>query len=256
MGLVGFAVVAVVLTAEIIWGGLSDLSERSYGEVLKVFVSFSAGEEIGKAYADKNLEINWRRPSLETQEHHLNSIGREKGVVVDFEFWQRRCAKGDPRNNRVCDLYKISGGRMPNILETDVDDAGGINLNIVNDDPRSLGVFRQDVLLKHGFSGRSSVGYGLTSSLQGEGNVNHTGQRNWNAEPSGDQEPSGPLSHIPLGAKIALAALMLAGGVYYLGYAYRYISRVDEGGALLYAFLGAGCMFCGIFFGFQAMLGI
>lgn len=70
------------------------------------------------------------------------------------------------------------------------------------------------------------------------------------------QKAKGPIGHIPLGGKIALAALMLAGGVYYFYYALRYVGASGEGAALFYLFLGIGGIFCGVTLGLHAAFGM
>lgn len=99
-------------------------------------------------------------------------------------------------------------------------------------------------------------GDGRPRGLQRKGDIDNTSKGDRNANAGGYQEPPSPLRHIPLGYKIALAALMLVGGLYYLVYAFRYVSAGSERDALLYAFLGLGGVFCGVMLSLQAMLGI
>lgn len=221
MGLVGSALAGLILLAEVVGGGFSDFTEGCYREGLKVLVPFSAWEDIGEAYTDKNLEINWRSFSRDGQTHHLDRVGREKRIVVNFEFWHWRWAKRGARNCRLCNLHKTSGWGVSNILEMDVYDAARVDLDVINNDPRPLSIFGQLVLSEHGFSSRSGVGYSLAGGFQSLPNQIDTYASYEDGDARGDEHPHGPKRHVLLSLQILVGGLLAGIGFNLIGYTKR-----------------------------------
>lgn len=71
---------------------------------------------------------------------------------------------------------------------------------------------RDLISLARSFQRTAALQYGYEQSDQ-------PGRSQWYLEYGDDEKPSGPFSHLPLGAKIVFAALLFAGGLYGLFYA-------------------------------------
>ena len=170
-------------------------------------------------------------------------ILRERGL--SYPTHRSMCDAQSRRLPRVLEPHAKFKNVLPIALECEFFNAGRqVSSDLRLSDPLGL------------VGGSVGSSDGRSRGLQSKSDIDHTGKGYPYASPRRYQEPPSPLRHIPLSGKIALATLMLAGGSYYLGYAFRYISAVSERDALLYAFLGLGGIFCGVMLGLQATLGI
>lgn len=146
----------------------------------------------------------------------------------------------------------VHGGRLPMIFDQECSHEIRTSLTT-----RSIkGNLNADRLTRNvsgnlGFANFSCVHSHLLSCNKGSPNKENTSSSDYRHYYSGYKHPEGPQSHFSLSLKVLLSALVLVGGIYNFGYAFRHINNITVQAGAVYLISGM----CGIAAGVIGILG-
>lgn len=164
---------------------------------------------------------------------------------------------GISSNAKLFDVYfYVFGNSLPTILQGNAENESDFVVSLVNLDrknlyldPRALASASNAVGFVHRFGGLACVGYGFARQLDLLVKQHRADQGYQPLRPGNDGRPENPISRLPLGGKIALAALALALGIYNLGNAFATGSRRGLLALTLNAFGSFGCIVLALYMG-------
>lgn len=122
-----------------------------------------------------------------------------------------------------------------------------INLVFSRDEIGSRLYLSDAVRLVHGFRGQAGIGNSFLRKSDLPKQKGGAYRRDENASSANKKHPKGPFGHIPLGLKIAFAALTFASGLYYLCDTWANLGLNSSAGkTIAYTLFGVGGIMVGI----------
>lgn len=144
--------------------------------------------------------------------------------------------------------YYVLSRRMPRVRDSRTD-FPEIALDASNPSPA-----HRQIRAQLGVASCFSMSKGFLAVIEGHQQGDQSGDSNWYLDERGDEQPHGPPRHVPLSLQIALAALVVAAGFYYLLHAFCLSARLGFTRAYAYALLALGGVLCGVAMGFGVLV--